>query len=95
MFIFFETMESTISESQRAIEGILAGGKVERLPDGPDPVHLSVVEPEQWVAGRGEEVVVFTGDEGVAVEMGVCEDIRLEGVDAWDRLVLFNGGGVL
>ena len=80
----------TVSKRQGAIEGILAGGKVLRLPDGIDAVHLAVVEPEQRVAGRGEEVVVLTGDEGVAVEMGVCEDIRLEGVDTWEWLVLLH-----
>ena len=50
----------TIDESQRPIQGILSGGKVQRLPDGIDSVDLGVVEPEQRVPWRGEEVVVDT-----------------------------------
>ena len=56
----------TVSESQGSVQGILSRGKVLRLPDGIDAVHLGVVEVEQRVAGRGEEVVVDTGDERMA-----------------------------
>ena len=48
----------TIRESQRPVQGILSGGKVQRLPDGIDPVNLGVMEPEQRVPWRGEEIVV-------------------------------------
>ena len=48
----------TVCESQRPIQGRLSGGKVQRLPDGIYSVNLCVVEPEQRVAWRGEEIVV-------------------------------------
>jgi hypothetical protein len=50
----------TIRESQRSIQGIFSRGKVQRLPNRIYSIHLRVVEPEQWVAWRGEEIVVDT-----------------------------------
>ena len=80
----------TVSESQRPVQGILSRGKVLRLPDRMDSVHLCVVEKEQGVAGRGEEIVVDARDERMAREMRVGEDIRLEGMDTWYWSVLLD-----
>ena len=42
-----------------------------------------MVEPEQGVAGRGEEIVVDARDEGMALGMGVWEESWVEGMDTW------------
>ena len=80
----------TIPESQRPIQRILSGGKVQRLPDGIYSVNLCVMEPEQRVAWRGEEIIVDTRDERMAREMGVWEEIWLESMNTWYWSVLFN-----
>ncbi|RDW92685.1 uncharacterized protein DSM5745_00007 [Aspergillus mulundensis] len=51
------------------------------LPNAPDAVDLCVVEPEQRIARRGEEVVVDARDERVAGCMGACKEDALEGAD--------------
>ncbi len=50
----------TIYESQRSIQGIFSGGKIKRLPDRIYSVNLCMMEPEQRVAWRGEEIIVDT-----------------------------------
>ena len=55
-----------------------------------------MMEPEQRVAGRGEDIIIDTGDELMAGKMCVEEERWLEGVDAWvlvsQKLTLSMGG---